>query len=81
MRDFAYSWITEQPILGRGPLCRDANNTESMLFCHIFRLRAIWAKGRGVQHDLAYTRTERIGAHFGQVPLVCLQTPFLVHNA
>ena len=32
MRDFAYSWITEQPIFVRGPLCRDANNTETLLF-------------------------------------------------
>ena len=34
-RDFAYSWITEQPNLVR-LLCRDANNTETVLFTMFF---------------------------------------------
>ena len=32
MRDFAYGWITEQPILVRGRVCRDTYNTETVLF-------------------------------------------------
>ena len=36
MRDFAHSLITEQPILVRGLLCRDANNTKTVLFKMFF---------------------------------------------
>ena len=36
MRDFACSWISEQPILLRGLFCRDANNTETVLFTMFF---------------------------------------------
>ena len=36
MCDFGHSLITEQPILVRGPLCRDKNNNETVLFSMFF---------------------------------------------
>ena len=36
MCDFGQSWITEQPILVRVPLCRDAKNAETVLFTMLF---------------------------------------------
>ena len=36
MRDFAHSWITEQPTFVRAPLCRDANHTETVFFNRFF---------------------------------------------
>ena len=71
MRDFASSWVTEQPIFVRGRLCRDTQITPrrcslpcfSLSCCRGMRSRSV------IRLDLY--RTRRIGAHAGQVARLC----------
>ena len=57
MRDFAYSYITD-----RRPLCRDGNNTETVLFA---MLLAFVLYGHKVEEYDGLQRTRRIDAHSG----------------
>ena len=38
MRDFAYTWIREQPVLVRGPLCRETQITSKQCYSVCFSL-------------------------------------------
>ena len=71
MRDFAYSWITEQPTFVPGLLCSETLITLKPCFSPYFsvsccmRIRPISVTWLGIW------RTRRIDAHPGQVALVC----------
>ena len=67
MRDFPYSWIL------CGPLCRDANNSDTVLFT-MFSAFVLYDSRSETWLDLC--RTYRIDAHSGQVARVC-HTNFL----
>ena len=49
MRELAYCWITEQPILVRVPLCSETQITKKLSFSPCFSL--LGYMGRGVKHD------------------------------
>ena len=68
MRDFPYSLIKEQPILVRDPLYRETQLSPKNCFSPCFSL----TYSMGIRlRSVTTWGTRRIGAHSGQVALVC----------
>ena len=71
MRDFAYSSITEQPILITGPLCSEKQIRMKPRFSPYFSLSCCMQRRPRSVTLLGLWRTRRIGADSGHVALVC----------
>ena len=77
MCDFAHSWITQQLILVRGPLCRETQITLKPCISPYFSLSCCMGMRPRSVTWLRLWRTKRIGALSGHVALVSRKRHFL----
>ena len=80
MCDFYHSWITKQPILVRGPLYRDANNNETVLFTRPFAF-VPYLHNSGEFNMICPIGDEANRCRFWTCSTGVMETSFLVHNA
>ena len=77
MCDFGHSLITEQPLLVRGPLCRETQIMPKPCFSSCLSLTCFMGISPGSVTWLILQRTKWMGAHSGHVALVSWKRHFL----
>ena len=77
MRDFAYNWITEQPILVRVRFSKDTHITPNRAYNDVFSFRAVWAMECNMTTYSARGESMHI---LDKLHWRVMETSFLLHN-